>query len=342
MNRRLFGTLPSGETIDAWTLANSSGASVEILTLGGIIRRVHVPDRHGQGGNVVLGLETLEEYLVNRPYFGAIVGRIAGRVAGGRISCGGREHFLPQNEQGGNHLHGGFTGLHRRRWQATPPPSSPEGETLELYYVSPDGEEGYPGEVRLTVRYTFSERNELTLTTRAESDRETPVSLTNHTYFNLSATNDSRTNCLQIIADETVAVDERMILRGRRESVAGRACDLRAEPRRLQELLDALPTPHGDLYSLRTPDTAPPRKPVLVARVLEPGTGRQLQIRTDEACLQYYSGMSLDGRPHEPFSGFCLECQGYPNATTQPGFESILVSPGQPRIRTTCFAFSTL
>jgi len=342
MTSRPFGSLPSGEAVTAYTLANAAGASAQILTLGGIVMSLRVPDRQGRLADVVLGCDTLAGYLASHPYFGAIIGRIAGRVAGGRLRIDGREFALPLN-QGTNHIHGGRVGLDRRVWQARPVTRADGADSLCLSYHSPDGEEGYPGNVDLAVTYTLTAANALVITSEVTSDRATPVSLAHHSYFNLAGEGSGSVSdhMIQIHASTCIPTDDHLTLSGQRVSVAGQPADFN-QPRRLGDVLPRLFQAHGDVYELGAPGGR------VVARVEERYSGRVLEVATDEAWLQFYTGVALDGtlvgktgRLYGPHAGLCLECQGYPDATTRAGFGDILVRPGQPQRRCTTYAFST-
>jgi aldose 1-epimerase len=229
--------------------------------------------------------------------------------------------------------------LDRRVWRA-----EPDGDdTLVLRYRSPDGEEGYPGNVDFTVTYRLTERNELVITSEAVADEPTPVSLTNHSYFNLAGegsgpVDDHR---VQILADEYVPTDENLTLSGQRRPVAGEAADLR-EPARFANFVPRLHLQHGDNYLLKPGGG----EVSVVARVHDPRSGRTMEVRTDEACLQFYTGAFLDGSftgksgvPYTRYHGLCLECQGYPDGVLHPDLGDIIVHPGQPRRRTTVYAF---
>jgi aldose 1-epimerase len=344
MTRRPFGELPSGEAVEAFTLANASGVSAEILTYGCIVRSLRVPDREGRLSDVVLGFERLQAYVEDRAYHGAIVGRIAGRVGGGLLVVEGKEHRLPLND-GLNHLHGGRRGLDRRVWSALPPVALAEAPSLRLTYLSPDGEQGYPGQVRLTVTYALTNENALVVETEATADRPTPVSLTQHSYFNLAGEGSGTVldHEVSINADAYVPAGPSMAPSDRRERVDGTAADLRT-PRRLRDVVPALAGAHGELYVLRASGaTAPPP----VAIVADPASGRVLRVSTSEACLQFYTGAGLNGKhpgksgaPYGPHAGLCLECEGYPHAGRTEAFGDILVRPGQPQRRRTVYAFS--
>lgn len=348
MTPRPLGTLPSGEPVVAYTLTNRAGACVEAMTYGGIITSIRVPDREGRVADVALGFNDLAGYARGHPYFGAIIGRIAGRVSGGRISVDGRDHPLASND-GPNHLHGGLRGLDKRVWSAEPSEGAKGSQSLRLSYTSPDGEEGYPGKLDITVTYTLTAAGALVVDSMATSDQATPLSLAQHTYFNLAgedAGSLSGHECI-IYADAYVPAGENMTLSDRRVPVSGTGADFR-RGRLIEEALPSLFRAHGDTYLLRAPGEPQPPSPRLVARVSEGRTGRVLDVLTDEECLQFYTGSHLDGtlagksgRPYGRHAAFCLECQGYPNATTVAGFGDILVRPGQPQRRRTIYAFST-
>jgi aldose 1-epimerase len=347
LTARAFGTLPSGEAVRAFTLSNDAGASAEVLTYGGIVRALRVPDRHGRMDDVVLGFERLAAYRAGHPYFGAIVGRIAGRVTGGLLSVDGRLVNLPCNE-GKNHLHGGRRGLDKRLWGAAQVIRADSAASLRLTYTSPDGEEGYPGAVEIAVTYTLRASNELVVETEAAADRATPLSLTHHGYFNLAGEGSGPVtgHDVHVAAADYVPADATLTLSDRREPVWGSGADL-THPRRLKDALPGIAGAHGDLYLLRGVGEGPPHGPTLAARVTEETTGRVLEVHTDDACLQLYTGVGLDGtlvgksgRSYGPHAGLCLECEGYPNASAVGGFGDIMVRPGQPQRRTTVYAFS--
>jgi aldose 1-epimerase len=336
----VFGHLPDGREVRCYELSNARGFSAGILNYGGIIQSLQVPDASGDRADVVLGFGDLDSYLRGHPYFGCIVGRVAGRISGGKFSLGGRSHRLALNDPP-NHLHGGVTGLDKRLWEA-----EVLADGITLRYHSADGEEGYPGAVDFTVTYRVTEENELIIASEALTSAPTPVSLTNHSYFNLAGEGRGtiEDHELQILADEYVPADEHMTLSGRRKSVSGGPNDLRVS-RRLGEIIPGLHGQHGENYLLRS---GPAGVPALVARLVDPASGRWLDVFSDEECLQFYSGLKLDGTltgksgaAYGPHTGLCLECQGYPDAIGDSPFESIVVVPGAPRRRTTKFVFGS-
>jgi len=347
MASKNFGTLPSGETVEQYTLSNSAGVSLDVITYGGIITALRVPDAKGTLADVVLGFDNLEAYVARHPYFGAIVGRIAGRVSGGYLSLAGRDFQLVCNDEP-NHLHGGLTGFDKRLWNATPITRSEGAESLRLTYHSPDGEEGYPGNLDIAITYTLTEQNELIIESEANTDQETPLSMTNHSYFNLSGEGSGSVaeHEIQILADTYVpSADKNMTLSGRLESVDDTASDFRT-PHKLSDVIARVYRGHGDNYQLRSQAIA---EPELTARLVDPPSGRVLEVLTTETNLQFYTGLALDGtdigksgRAYEAHGGLCLECQGYPDGVSLPELGDILVHPGTAQRRTTIYAFSTV
>jgi aldose 1-epimerase len=300
----------------------------------------------------VLGFYQLEDYLAARPdpYMGAIIGRVAGRIAGACFTIEGRSYSLAANEPR-NHLHGGRMGLDKRVWNANPVVRPDGAPSLRLTYRSPDGEEGYPGTVDISVTYTLTRDNALHIDTEAIADRVTPLCLTNHSYFNLAGegAGSIADHELQIHSDTVVAIDQDFTLLGRRIPV-DETNDFN-HPRRLGNALPHLAVKHGDFYLVRRPpaasvDATPELVPI--ARLSEPGSRRVLTVSTTENCVQFYNGWYLagdligkSGKPYRPYSGLCLECQGYPNGCDDPSFGNILLHPGQPARHTTRYLFST-
>jgi aldose 1-epimerase len=344
LNKSHFGNLPSGESVEAYTFTNPGGVSLQVITYGGIITSLRVPDRHGQLADVVLGFDRLEPYLADQPHFGAIIGRVAGRITGGRFQIDGERCQLALNNPP-NHLHGGAVGFDKRVWSAKPGVRPDGSPLLRLAYRSPAGEEGYPGTVDVSVTYALSRDNAVTIETEAVADEPTPLSLTNHSYFNLAGEGSGTIDdhMLQIHADAFVPTDGHFTLLGRREPVAGRGNDF-TQPRRIGEALPRLFQAHGDLYL--TPSRSA-TKLQTVALASDPHSGRQLEVRSTNPCLQFYTGVSLDGtltgksaRRYPRHAGFCLECQGYPDGANTAGFGDIVLRPGERHRQTTVFAFS--
>ncbi len=344
MTSRHFGNLPSGESVEAFTLTGSAGASLEFLSYGGIVRSIRMPDRHGSLADVVLGFDNLESYLAGHPYFGAITGRVAGRIPGAQFTVEGKTYELVKND-GPNHLHGGLRGLDKRVWKVEPNVRTDGADSFRLTYRSPDGEEGYPGTAFFCLDYTLTQDNVFLIESEVTTDRLTPVSLTHHSYFNLAGegSGDIFDHELTIDSGTVLAVDDLMTPLSRVEPVAGTAADF-SSSRRLGDAIPNLFARHGDCYVLPGGDALH-----LAARLVEHASGRVLSVSTNEHCLQLYTGVSLDGpsvgksgRPYLPFAGVCLECEGYPAGVDFPEFGNILVHPGFPQRRATHYAFSTI
>ena len=344
---RTFGFLPTGECVTAWLLTGQGGLQLEVLAYGGTVSRLLAPDRDGRLEDVVLGYDNLESYLTCHAYLGGIVGRVAGRMTGGRFSIDGKLYRLALNDSP-NHLHGGITGFNRRLWAGTPLAQTDQGVSLQLTYTSPCGEEGYPGTMCLTITYTVTAENIFRIETIGVTDAPTPLSLTHHSYFNLAGegTASISGHDLHVSAGKFVPVDAQMTLTGRLEPVDA-ANDFR-KPRGLAQSIPQLYRNHGDLYRLRSAGEDVPGNPMcLAARLIDPDSGRVLQVSTTEQYLQLYTGASLNGgigksgKRYEAFAGLCLECMGYPDGIDVPELGSILVQPGERCRQTTEYAFST-
>jgi aldose 1-epimerase len=346
---RTFGFLPNGESVEAWTLCGQGDLVLEIITYGATVTRLLAPDRDGRLADVVLGFNNLDSYLASRAYFGAVVGRVAGRIPEARFSLEGKTYELIQNEPP-NHLHGGVEGFDKKIWTAAPVEEPSGAPSLRLAYRSRDGEEGYPGVVDVTVTYSVTEGNIFLIETNAVSDWPTPFGLTQHSYFNLAgeAAGSIADHELQIHSDEFVFTDERMTLLGQVGSVNGRENDFRL-PRNLGRAIPLLFQSHGDLYLVhRTEQQGSPSEPVPVARLVHPGSGRVLEVSTTETLLQLYTGAGLDGSltgksgtSYARHAGVCLECEGYPDGANASGLGDIILRPGVPQRNTTAYAFST-
>ncbi|MEW6370386.1 MAG: aldose epimerase family protein [Pseudomonadota bacterium] len=337
-----FGTLPDGEQVSVFTLANAGGMRVRILDFGGIITEIHVPDRAGVLADVALGFDTLEPYRGDSPYFGALIGRYGNRIAGGRFTLDGQEYRLPVNN-GKNHLHGGTAGFDRVLWRARI-----EGGELVLSYRSVDGEQGYPGTLDATVRYRLTEDNEIVVRFHAVSDRATPVNLTQHSYFNLAGGGAILDHRIMIDADAFVAIDADLIPYGKLAPVAGTPFDFRsARPigERIDE--DDEQLRHGGGYDHCFALNKPAGKAMTrAARVVEPVSGRVLELFTQEPGVQFYSGNFLDGslrgkgQAYPYRGGFCLEPQHFPDSPNQPAFPNTILRPGEVYETESRFRFS--
>lgn len=331
ITERSFGTTRQGEPVTEFTLSNPDGISTSILTFGGIIRTLIVDDRDGDPADVVLGFDSLQSYEERHPYFGTITGRFANRIARGTFTLDGKTYTLATNN-GPNHLHGGLDGFDRKVWNATTS-STPDAVHLKLTYVSPDGEEGYPGELSTTVTYTLTSRDELVIDYEATTTKPTPINLTNHAYFNLAGHNsgDILKHELTIDAERMVPVDETSIPLGPLASVANTPFDFRA-PHPIGGRITEVGIGYDHNYVL--PDG--PRKLHLAARAIDPKSGRYLEVLTTEPGVQLYTGNYLDGTltgkggaSYEKHAGFCLETQHFPDSVNHPTYPSTILRPGE-------------
>jgi aldose 1-epimerase len=350
VTRAPFGKTPDGDPVDAFTLVNPHGLELRAITYGGIIVSLFVPDRDGRVADVVLGHDTIEDYVEDSSYFGAIVGRCANRIAGGRFTVDGTPYQLATNH-GPNHLHGGVRGFDRVLWRAAPFDTA-NAAGVALSYISPDGEEGYPGNLDVRVRYSLTDRDELVVDYRATTDQATPVNLAQHSYFNLTAGGaaDILGHLLRVDADLMTPVDENLIPTGELAPVAGGPFDFRT----LTAVGDRIAGDDEQLrrgrgydhnFVLRREESGL----VHAAQVVEPASGRILDVYTTEPGLQFYSGNFIDGRVpgkagrvYAPRSGLCLETQHFPDSPNQPGFPSTLLRPGEQHRSRTVFAFGLL
>jgi aldose 1-epimerase len=351
VSREPFGEI-DGVPIERFTLANASGLAVSILTWGGIIQSLWVPDRRGVLANVTLGFATLDDYLEHNhgPYFGAVVGRFANRIARGRFGLDGETYHVPVNN-GSNALHGGIEGFDRRVWQATLETSA-DVPGLVLGRQSLDGEEGYPGTLDVSVTYRLTPDNNLSIEYRATTDAPTVINLSNHAYFNLAGEGqgDILRHAIQIGASAYTPIDERLIPTGEIAPVAGTPFDF-TEGRIIGERIDqpgneqlALAGGYDHNFVLDEPGGNSCN-----VRVIEPASGRVLDVQTDQPGIQFYTGNFLDGsfsgiggKVYGFRSGFCLETQHFPDSPNQPAFPSTVLRPGEEFRTLTTFRFSTL
>ncbi|HEV3203163.1 MAG TPA: aldose epimerase family protein [Gemmataceae bacterium] len=340
-----FGKTSEGTPVDLYLLTNGTGVRAKIITYGGIITELLVPDRDGKLGDVVLGFDDLKGYLAGHPYFGAIVGRVANRIAKGRFTLDGKEYALATNN-GPNALHGGNKGFDKVVWRAEPREVA-DGVNLTLTYVSPDGEEGYPGKLTATVVYTLTNQNELKIDYSATTDKATPVNLSNHSYFNLAgpASGNILGHEIQIEADKFTPVDDTLIPTGEIKSVQGTPLDF-TKPATIGARIDQLKgDPGGYDHNLVLNSGA--KTPALAVRVREPKTGRVMEMFTREPGVQFYTGNFLDGKlkgkngvVYQKHQGFCLEAQHFPDSVNHPNFPSTILRPGKTYAQTTVYRFS--
>ncbi len=339
--------MPSGESVQLFTLRNKNGIELSITNYGGIITSLKTFDGKGLLADVALGFDTLERYLQPNPYFGAIIGRYGNRIGKAKFTLDGVTYTLPKND-GENSLHGGNQGFDKKLWRARTEPGE-AAQTLVLEYTSPDGEEGYPGTLRTQVRYTLSDDDSLRIDYRATTDKKTVVNLTNHTYFNLAGqgNGDILNHEIEIRASRFTPVDSGLIPTGELRSVEGTPFDFR-KPRRIGERIEAADEQirlgrgydHNFVLDRQGGGVS------MAARVVEPPTGRALEVWTTEPGLQFYTGNFLDGtitgkggKVYPRRSGFCLETQHLPDSPNQPAFPSTVLEPGQEYRSATVWKF---
>ncbi|MGK5024765.1 aldose epimerase family protein [Janthinobacterium sp. RB2R34] len=341
-----FGTLPDGSAATAYTLINRHGMQVKVLDFGAIISEIHVPDRDGKLADVVLGFDSIEPYLANSAFLGAVIGRFGNRIANGQFSLDGSSYQLAINNAP-NHLHGGEQGFHQVLWQAVPFETN-EAVGVTFTRSSPDGEDGYPGKLDVSVVYELNNDNALSLRYHAVTDQATPVNLTNHSYFNLAGQGDILAHEIVIHADRYTPVDAGSIPTGELADVAGTPFDLR-QPAAIGAGLAA---DHPQIAIGRGYDhnfvlnKQAGQALSLAALVREPQSGRVMQVYTEEPGVQFYSGNFLDGSQqgkgisHAHRSAFCLETQHFPDSPNHPHFPDSILRPGQEYSTSTVYRFS--
>ena len=345
ISHREWGETPEGESVRLYTLVNSRGTAAEITNYGGVVASLKVKGGDGEPTDVVLGYDTLGEYVRDGSYMGCVVGRYANRIAGGRLTLNGVEHQLTLNE-GGNHLHGGSKGFNKAVWEATEV-KSPGMQGVHLSYISPDGDEGYPGRLHAEVTYTLTEMDELRIGYRAEADSDTVVNLSHHSYFNLAGEGTILDHTLQLEADRYTPVDGSLIPTGEIVGVEGTPMNFRG-PVAISERIDdgfqqlnlAGGYDHNWVLKRDGEGLAP------AARVRHPGSGRTMEVYTTEPGIQFYSGNFLkegtrgkDGAVYGPRSGLCLEAQHFPDSPNRPGFPSTVLRKGDVYRQTTVYRF---
>ena len=339
-----YGKMPDGTAVDEYTLTNRNGVTMKVITLGGIVTELHVPDRDGKPADVCLGCSNLEEYLEGHPFFGAIAGRVANRIAKGKFTLAGKEYTLAVNN-GPNHLHGGKVGFDKRVWKATPTEGR-GGNMLKVEYVSKDGEEGYPGTLTCTVTYALTDSNEWQIDYKATTDKATPINLTQHAYFNLGghASGTVLDHLMQIEADQYTPTDDTLIPTGKIENVKGTPFDFTSPTPIGKNIKQIMATPQGYDLNYVLKGAAGRLRPC--ARVTDPKSGRVMTVTTTEPGVQFYSGNFLDGKQkgkggvrYQQYAGFCLETQHFPDSINKPDFPSVVLEPGKTYTHTTVYAF---
>lgn len=343
--KSIFGTMPDGTAVELYTLTNVNGLVCKVITYGGIITELYVPDRMGRMGDVVLGFDTLEQYVKqNNPYMGAVIGRVTNRIAKGRFQIDGKAYQLPINN-GVNTLHGGLKGFDKVVWKAEADESA-DGPSVLLTHVSPDGSEGFPGTLTTRMRYTLTNGDELRIDYEATTDKPTAVNLTNHTYFNLACNTDIQGHVLMLKARKHTPADEGQIPTGEIEDVTGGPLDFTIAKTLGRDLWKAPGGQRG--YDHNFVIEGGGKDVVLAARVHEPSGGRTMEVSTDQPAIQLYTGNNLDGTtkgkkgvPYTMHAAFCLETQHYPDSVNHPNFPSTILRPGETFRSATIYRFAT-
>ena len=338
-----FGRLKDGREAHKYKLTNANGLEAEVTNYGAILVALRVPDANQTIDDIVLGYDTLDEYVADTNYFGCTVGRYANRIAGGKVRIDGTDHQLTKND-GENHLHGGLHGFNKKLWDA-----QVERGSLRLTYMSPDREEGYPGNLTATVRYALTDRDELKIEYHAVTDRATHCNLSHHSYFNLAGagTGDITGHHLTIHARQFTPIREGLIPTGELQTVTGTPMDF-TQPIEIGARIDddhaqlSLGEGYDHNWALDNPGLSTP-----AATVYEPTTGRIMELYTTEPGLQLYTGNFLDGKTkgkhgkrYPRRGGLCLEAQHYPDSPNQPRFPSTLLRPGETYRQTTICKFT--
>ena len=348
VRKQSFGKTGDGRPVDLYTLTNSQGMEVCAMTYGGIIVSLRVPDKTGKFDDVVLGHDALDGYLVNPPYFGVIVGRYANRIGNATFTLDGVKYTLAKND-GPNSLHGGVNGFNKQGWEATTFKDA-TGVGVAFTYLSKDGEEGYPGNLKVKVSYVLTDENQLVIDYEATTDKATPLNLSQHSYFNLAGegNGDILGHHLMLNADRFTPVDKTLIPTGEIRPVQGTPLDFTqptAIGARINDNYEQLVVGRGYDHNFvinRKEDGL-----ILAARVHEPTSGRVLEVFTTEPAVQFYSGNFLDGtitgkhgHVYKQRNGFCLETQHYPDSPNHPDFPSTILRPGATFHSQTVFKFS--
>ena len=339
-----FGKTPDGTPVELYVLKNGS-VMVKVMTYGAIITEIDAPDRNGKTDDVVLGFDGLDGYLGKTPYFGATVGRVANRIAKGKFTLNGQEYSLAVND-GPNTLHGGLKGFDKVIWKAQEV-SDPDGPSVKMTYRSKDGEEGYPGNLDVSVQFTVTGKNELKIDYTATTDKATPINLSNHSYFNLGGRTAESIlgHELMLTADHYTPVDDTLIPTGEIAPVAGTPLDFTSPTAIGARIKEMKGEPGG--YDHNFALNSGGKSLSLAVRAFEPKTGRVMEMFTTEPGVQFYSGNFLDGSNtgkssivYRKHHGFCLEAQHFPDSIHHPNFPKAVLEPGQTYRQTTIYRFS--
>ena len=341
-----FGKTKDGRPVDVYTLTNRNGLVAKVMTYGATLTEMHVPDKDGNKASVVLGFDNFERYEQGHPFFGSTTGRVANRIAKGQFTLDGKEYKLVTNN-GPNHLHGGTKGFDKVIWKAERVKSN-RGPAVRFTYLSPDGEEGYPGALNTVVTYTLTNDDELRIDYEATTDKPTILNLTNHSYFNLAGegNGDVLDHVLTVNADRYTPTDDTLIPTGELAPVEGTPVDFR-KPTRVGDRIKSFGEPQGFGYDHNFVINGREGQLKLAARVRDPKTGRQMEVHTTEPGVQLYTGnglsekiVGLSGRPYVKHAGLCLETQHFPDSINHEEFPSVVLRPGEKFRSTTVHKFS--
>jgi aldose 1-epimerase len=342
-----FGKTADGKAVELFVLTNGKGTTAKVMTYGATVTELHVPDKDGKAADVLLGYDDLKGFQSKgNPFFGCVVGRYANRIAKGKFTLDGKEHQLKTNN-GPNHLHGGLKGFDKVVWTVLGNKAAEGGAEVRLQYVSPDGEEGYPGKLTATVTYVLTPENELKIQYEATTDKATPVNLTNHAYFNLDGQGpgDILDHKLTLYADEYTPADETLIPTGKIAPVKGTPFDFTTAKKIGARIGELKGEPSG--YDVNYVIRGGGKKLAKAARVVGPKSGRVMEMFTTEPGVQFYTGNFLDGTikgkggaVYRKHTGFCLEAQHFPDSPNQKGFPSAILRPGETYRQTTVYKFS--
>ncbi len=342
VDKKEFGKMPDGTTIESFTLSNSQGASAKLISYGATVAELNVPDKNGKMGDVVLGFDNLTGYLGPHPHFGGAIGRYGNRIAKGKFTLDGKEYQLAINNAP-NSLHGGPTGFDKRVWRGEAVPAK-DGAAVRFTYVSKDGEENFPGKLTVSVTYTLTNANELKLEYSAETDKDTILNLTNHSYFNLAGSGDILKYVLYLSADKYTPVDSTLIPTGEIASVENTQLDFR-KPTEIGARIGELKEIGG--YDHNFVVNGENGKLRIAARVTDPASGREMEVWTTEPGVQFYSAIHLDGKitgkygvSYPKYGAICLETQHFPDSPNRPNFPSTVLKPGAKFYSETIYKFS--
>lgn len=336
-----FGKTKDGVEVERYTLNNANGLTATVMTYGATLLGVETPDRNGKYENITLHLDSLAEYLAGHPCFGSICGRYANRIAKGKFTLDGVDYHLVTNG-GPHHIHGGRVGFDKVVWKAEPL-EKPEAVGVQLTYTSPDGEEGYPGTLKATVIYALTADDELRIEYAAQTDKPTVLNLTNHAYWNLAGKGDVLEHELTLVADRYLPADATVLPTGEIVPVRGTPWDF-TKPKPIGSRIDKVEGGYDHCYAI---NQAKPGELTLCAKVVEPKTGRTMEVWTTEPGVQLYTANSMrmkrsGGRWYDKHDGFCLEAQHYPDSPNRAEFPSTVLRPGQTYRQTTIHKFGVV